>query len=67
MPMTSLDNIAGVLGRQIARFYADENGATAIEYAMIAAGVGACIAGVVMNMGSHLKTTFYDKLAALFP
>ena len=32
---------------------------------MIAAGIGAAIAGTVMSLGSHLKTTFYDKLAAL--
>lgn len=49
------------------RFIADERGATAIEYAMIAAGVGCAVAGTVWNVGSTLKTTFYDKLAALFP
>lgn len=48
-------------------FLADERGATAIEYAMIAAGVGAFIAATVLGMGSELKTTFYDKLASLFP
>jgi pilus assembly protein Flp/PilA len=51
----------------VVRFRNDESGATAIEYAMIAAGVGGFIAATVWNMGSHLKTTFYDKLAALFP
>jgi pilus assembly protein Flp/PilA len=50
-----------------ARFCDDESGATAIEYAMIAAGVGGFIAATVMNVGSTLKTTFYDKLASLFP
>jgi len=50
-----------------ARFRDDESGATAIEYAMIAAGVGAFIAATVMNVGSTLKTTFYDKLAGMFP
>jgi pilus assembly protein Flp/PilA len=50
-----------------ARFRDDESGATAIEYALIAAGVGGFIAATVMNMGSTLKSTFYDKLAALFP
>ena len=63
--MTIVKAYASGAARQIARFCADESGATAIEYAMIAAGVGACVAGVVMNMGSTLKTTFYDKLAAL--
>jgi pilus assembly protein Flp/PilA len=49
------------------RFIADEQGATAIEYAMIAAGVGAFISATVFGVGSGLKTNFYDKLAALFP
>ena len=44
---------------------AKDSGATAIEYAMIAAGVSVAIAGAVTGHGSHLKTTFYDKLAAL--
>jgi pilus assembly protein Flp/PilA len=49
----------------LARFAADERGATAIEYALIAAGVGATIAATVFSFGSELKTTFYDKIAAL--
>jgi Flp pilus assembly pilin Flp len=44
---------------------ADERGATAIEYALVAAGVGAAIAATVFGFGSALKTTFYDKIAAL--
>lgn len=57
----------GMLCSTISRFCADERGATAIEYAMIAAGVGAAIASTVMTMGSTLKGTFYDKLAGMFP
>jgi Flp pilus assembly pilin Flp len=52
---------------QIDLFIADEGGATAIEYAMIACGVGACIASTVWSLGASLKTTFYDKLASIFP
>jgi Flp pilus assembly pilin Flp len=44
---------------------ADNSGATAIEYALVAAGVGAAIAATVFGFGSELKTTFYDKIAAL--
>ena len=47
------------------RCLADERGATAIEYALIAAGVGATIAATVFGFGSNLKTVFYDKIAAL--
>ena len=44
------------------RFNADECGATAIEYAMIAAGIGATIAATVFNMGTTLKTVWWDKI-----
>jgi pilus assembly protein Flp/PilA len=46
----------------LARFVADERGATAIEYAMIASCVSVAIAGVVWHTGESLKTLFYDKL-----
>jgi Flp pilus assembly pilin Flp len=44
----------------------DESGATAIEYGLIAAGVGATVAGTVWSVGGKVKTTLYDKLAAMF-
>jgi Flp pilus assembly pilin Flp len=44
---------------------ADERGATAIEYGVIAAGVGAFLAATIFGFGSSLKTVFYDKLASL--
>jgi pilus assembly protein Flp/PilA len=47
------------------RFWADERGATAIEYAMIAAGIGAALAATITSLGSQVKTTLYDKLANL--
>jgi Flp pilus assembly pilin Flp len=43
----------------------DERGATAIEYAMVAAGIGGAVAATVFSFGSQLKTNFYDKIAAL--
>ena len=43
----------------------DQHGATAIEYALIACGVAAAIASTVFSFGSELKTTFYDKIAAI--
>ena len=43
-------------------FLADERGATAIEYALIAAGIGATIAATVYNMGSQIKTALWDKV-----
>jgi pilus assembly protein Flp/PilA len=54
-------------GSRIAkRFVADESGATAIEYAMIAAGIGVTIATTVWGLGSALKESWYDKLANIF-
>jgi pilus assembly protein Flp/PilA len=47
------------------RFVEDEKAATAIEYAMIAAGIGATIASTVWALGSTLKETWWDKLAAM--
>ena len=40
------------------RFLRNESGATSIEYAMIAAGIGVVIVGVVSNLGTKVKATF---------
>ena len=63
--MTILGTVFDDARRGLIRFGSDESGATAIEYAMIAAGVSVAIVGAVSSLGSHLKTTFYDRLAAL--
>jgi pilus assembly protein Flp/PilA len=44
------------------RFVADNRAATAIEYAMIAAGVGATIAATVYTLGTTIQTTLYNKI-----
>jgi pilus assembly protein Flp/PilA len=44
--------------RIIANFLADESGATAIEYGLIAAGISIAIIGVVNGLGSNLNTKF---------
>jgi pilus assembly protein Flp/PilA len=56
-----------VLYSTFRRFAACESGTTAIEYAMIAAGVGTVVAGAVQSLGTGLKTTLYDKLASIMP
>jgi pilus assembly protein Flp/PilA len=48
--------------RLAARFLADERGATAIEYALIAAGIGATIATTVWAFGSQLRDGTYSKV-----
>ncbi|WP_282522328.1 Flp family type IVb pilin [Bradyrhizobium sp. Arg816] len=39
-------------------FLADETGATAIEYGLIAAGIALAIIAVINNLGSSLKLKF---------
>jgi pilus assembly protein Flp/PilA len=42
----------------ISRFVKDESGATAIEYALIAAGISITIVAIVQAIGGKLVTTF---------
>lgn len=42
----------------VLRFAKDESGATAIEYGLIAAGIGVAIATVVDTVGTDLNTLF---------
>ena len=44
------------------RFARDEKGATAIEYALIAAGIAVAVAATVYNLGSATKGMF-DSVA----
>jgi Flp pilus assembly pilin Flp len=48
-----------------ARLAADEQGATAIEYALIASGVGAAVAATVYNLGSTTQG-LYSHLSSMF-
>ena len=48
-----------------ARLAADEQGATAIEYALIASGVGAAVAATVYNLGSTTHG-LYSHLSSMF-
>jgi pilus assembly protein Flp/PilA len=40
------------------QFLADESGATAIEYGLIAAGISIAIIAAVNSVGTQLNTTF---------
>jgi pilus assembly protein Flp/PilA len=42
----------------IGRFLAGEDGATAIEYGLIAAGIAVAIIATVFGLGTNLNTTF---------
>ena len=48
-----------------ARAIRDERGATAIDYALIAAGIGAAVATTVYSLGSTTKG-LYAQISALF-
>jgi Flp pilus assembly pilin Flp len=48
-----------------ARLAADEQGATAIEYALTASGVGAAVAATVYNLGSATQG-LYSHLSSMF-
>ena len=49
----------------IRRFLADETGATAIEYGLIAAGISLAIISVVNGLGTSLKTKFTSISSSL--
>jgi pilus assembly protein Flp/PilA len=49
----------------VERFRADESGATAIEYAMVASGIGAFLAAAVYGVGGKVKALF-TTLANMF-
>jgi pilus assembly protein Flp/PilA len=56
--MTGFDTFASTAYRQLKRFCADESGATAIEYAMIASGIGVVLSTVVYTLRDKVKALF---------
>jgi pilus assembly protein Flp/PilA len=59
---TKLRDTIALMRRRLA---GNEQGATAIEYAMIAAGVGAAVAATVYSLGTATKG-LYSSVVALF-
>ena len=51
---------------RLRRLAADERGATAIEYALIASSVSIFILTGVSALGGSIMTVFYDKITSLF-
>jgi Flp pilus assembly pilin Flp len=47
------------------RLWREDSGTTAIEYAIIAAGIGAFVAGTVMSLGARVST-MWTQVAGLF-
>jgi pilus assembly protein Flp/PilA len=53
------------VGKVVRKFLRDENGATAIEYGLIAAGISVAIIVAVQTLGTNLNTTFTSVSSAL--
>jgi pilus assembly protein Flp/PilA len=49
----------------VARFAREESGATAIEYALIASGIGVAVAASVVTLGSSVNTLFTNVSTSL--
>ena len=54
-----------IVKRTLKQFWADESGATAIEYGLIAAGIALAIITVVNGLGSKLNAKFGAISASL--
>jgi pilus assembly protein Flp/PilA len=46
------------------RFAADEDGATAVEYGLMAALIGLTIFGAVSSVGQGIKNTLYGQITS---
>jgi pilus assembly protein Flp/PilA len=53
------------IARPLKHFMRDEAGATAIEYAMIASGIGVVIAATIVNLGSTVKGLYSSVYTAM--
>ncbi len=51
--------------KRIKAFLRDDEGATAIEYGLIAAGIAVAIIAVVQGLGTNLSNTFSSVSSAL--
>jgi pilus assembly protein Flp/PilA len=49
----------------VRRFVADQTGATAIEYAMIASGIAVAIAATIVSLGSGVEGLYSGVLTAM--
>jgi pilus assembly protein Flp/PilA len=63
--MTPRTDDRSIINDSVRHFRSNESGATAIEYALIAAGVGAAVASTVWSLGTTL-TGLYTSVAGMF-
>jgi|HubBroStandDraft_4_1064222.scaffolds.fasta_scaffold164971_2 pilus assembly protein Flp/PilA len=62
--MASKTNVWSTAARDIGRLLVDERGATAIEYALIASGIGAAIMTIVFGVGQTVVNNLYNRIAS---
>jgi pilus assembly protein Flp/PilA len=55
-----VDRGAEIAMNWLKRFMSDQSGATAIEYAIIAAGISVAIAAAVTSLGSQVQNKYTD-------
>ncbi len=53
------------LNSKVRAFFKDEDGATAIEYGLIAAGIAIVIIAAVTLVGNNMRSTFNSVASAL--
>ena len=63
---TSSIAFAASLFKRLAALARNRRGGTAVEYALIAAGIGATVAVAMGAVGTNLRVNYYDKLLDLF-
>ena len=64
-PLSKIRTLEGKLKKVFKQFLADESGATAIEYGLIAAGISLAIIAVVNGLGSNLNDKFTSVNSSL--
>ena len=64
--MTEIETRTPSSRGKLARFCADASGATAVEYAIMASGIGLVLAATVFLLGGKVANLF-TTLAGLFP
>ena len=64
--MISLATLCSKTAGKFRELLLDESAATAIEYAMIAAGIGTAIAATVFSLGTSVRDNLYQKISDAF-
>lgn len=50
----------------VLRFLSDDRAATAIEYAMIAAGIALAVSATVLKIGSSVRDSYFNNVVSAF-